>query len=300
MNKGKLIVLAGPTAIGKTDLSLYLAQKYHSAIISCDSRQFYKELDIGVAAPNKEDTKIIPHYFIKNKSIKSHYSVGQYEKDGLKLLNQLFEKHNILFLCGGSGLYIDALCEGLHKFPLVPTKIKQQLNNEYIEKGLKHIQNELKKNDLNTYNTIDIKNYRRVLRALEIYRTTNVPFSEFKTNKLTKRFFNTLYISLIQDREAIYQQINNRVDEMIKNGLISEVTRLFKYRNLKPLQTIGYKELFKYIDGDITLNKAIEEIKKNTRRYAKRQITWFKNKKYIQCNIEDRKSIITVINNYLK
>jgi len=294
----KLIIVGGATGIGKTNLVIRLAQKFKSEILSADSRQFYKELNIGVAKPNKQQLNDIKHHFIGHISIHESYSVGQYEKDGLKLLNQLFKKNDILFLCGGSGLYIDALCEGLNIFPDIKNNIKIKTAKDLKEKGINYLIKELKIVDKNTYDIIDKKNPRRIIRALEVYRSTGIPFSNYKLKKKEKRNFQTLFISLNYNRDLLYQKINRRAEKMMNNGLIDEVRSLYKFKDLKALQTIGYQEVFEYLDGEYDLKKTLEEMKKNTRRYAKRQITWFKKIKYQQYKPNDEEKIIELINNY--
>ena len=280
--KKTLIIIGGPTAVGKTKLAIKLAQKFQSEIISADSRQFYKELNIGVAKPSKLDISKIPHHFIGHKSIHHNYSVAEYEQDALLSINKLFKKKDILFVCGGSGLYIDALCEGLHQFPEVKNKVRQNLEKDLQKKGLITLITELKKNDPTTYKKIDTKNPRRVIRALEIYRSSGKPYSFYLQKKKKKRNFNSLFFALQKNREKLYTLINARVETMINDGLLTEVKSLYPYKDKKALQTIGYQEIFKYLDQKTTITEAIEEIKKNTRRYAKRQITWFKQKKYHQ------------------
>lgn len=296
----KLVILAGPTAVGKTKLAITLAKQFQSAIISSDSRQLYKELNIGVACPSIDELKQVPHYFIKNISIKEDYSIGQYEKDGLKLLSNLFKQNKILFLCGGSGLYIDALCKGVNQFPIIPKKITTKIYNDLDTKGLEFLVEDLKKNDVSTYNSIDIKNSRRIIRALEVFRTTTIPYSKYISQQIAPREFETLYIALDKPRDTLYDAINRRVNKMMENGLLDEVKSLYKYRNHKALQTIGYQELFKYLDGEILLDNAIEEIKKNSRRYAKRQITWFNKSQYHHFNIDNQQGIVDIIKNYYK
>lgn len=290
-----LIIIGGPTAIGKTALAIKLAKQFQSEIISADARQFYKELNIGVAKPSKKELHQITHHFIGHKSIKDSYSIGQYEKEGLLLLNQLFTKHNLLFVCGGSGLYIDALCEGLHDFPKIDDHIKQKLIQELQEKGLQRLIQELHDVDFKTYQKIDKKNPRRIIRALEIYRSSGKPYSFYIQKKRKQRNFNTIFINLNTSRDILYQKINNRVDNMIAKGLIQETKTLYQYRENHALNTIGYQELFEYFNQNLSLSEAIDEIKKNTRRYAKRQITWFKKEKYHQVNINEEEKIFKII-----
>ena len=295
--KKTLIIIGGPTGIGKTSLSISLAKDIGSEIISCDSRQFFKELNIGVAKPSKEELKEVPHHFIGHKSVSEKYTVGNYEKECLHLINILFKKHNILFLCGGSGLYIDAVCEGLNDFPKIDQRIRENLNNNLQEKGLDYLNTELRKCDKETYNKIDRQNPRRVIRALEVYQSSGRPYSFYIKQEKKKRDFNTVFIALETSREILYQKINNRVELMFKNGLIEEVESLKKYQKNPALNTIGYKEIFHYFDTKKSIDETIQEIKKNTRRYAKRQITWFKHKKYHQFKISEYNKIKSLIRN---
>ena len=299
MKKNKLVVLAGPTAIGKTSLSIELAEEFKTEIISADGRQFYKELNIGVAKPSQEQLKKIKHHFIGNISIKQNYSIRKYEQEGIQLLNNLFQKYNMLFLCGGSGLYIDAICEGLSHFPEVKEEIRLKLIQEYEEKGIRHLQNKLQKTDIETYKSIDKENPRRLIRALEVCEVSEKPFSYYKKLKKEKRNFQTLFISLTESRDLLYQKINTRTQKMIKNGLLKEAKSLYQYKDYQALQTIGYQEMFQHLDNRYSLDKAIDEIQKNSRRYAKRQFTWFKKAKYQQYNINQQEDIKELIKNYL-
>ena len=299
MKKKKLIVLAGPTAIGKTSLAIELAEEFKTEIISADGRQFYKELNIGVAKPSQEQLQKIKHHFIGNISIKQNYSIRRYEQDGIQLLNNLFNKYNMLFLCGGSGLYIDAICEGLSHFPEVKDEIRSKLIQEYEEKGIRYLQTKLKKIDLETYESIDMYNPRRLIRALEICEISEKPFSYYKKLKKEKRNFQTLFISLTENRDLLYHKINTRTQKMIKNGLIEEAKSLYPYKDYQALQTIGYQEIFQYLENQYSIDKAIDEIQKNSRRYAKRQFTWFKKPKYQQYNINQKEDIKELIKNYL-
>lgn len=276
MENKNLIVITGPTAIGKTSLAIFLAQQLKTEIISFDSRQFYRELSIGTAVPSSEELAMIPHHFIQNLSILDEYSVGDFERDALVKINELFQKYNDLILVGGSGLYEKAVTEGLDQFPEIDKTIRQKLIDEFNENGLEVLQNELKAVDPIYFEQVDINNPVRIIRALEIYRGTGKPFSSFRKNNFTARNFNVLKIVLELPREEIYNRINKRVDMMMENGLLDEVKSLYKFKHLNSLQTVGYKELFDYLDGKIDLSFAIEEIKKNTRRYAKRQLTWYR------------------------
>ncbi len=271
-----LITIVGPTAIGKTSLSLALAKHYNAPIISCDSRQFYKETSIGTAVPTKEEQAQAPHFFIQNRSIFDDYNVGQFEKDALNKLNELYLKHDIVIMVGGSGLYVDAVLKGLDHFPTVAPEIREQLNLELEQKGLEYLQEKLKNLDLDTYNNIAIENPHRVIRALEICIGTKQTYSSFKNKPKTPRSFTPIKIGLTANREIIYDRINRRVDIMISEGLIEEAKSVYPNKHLNALQTVGYRELFSHFDEEITLDFAIQEIKKNTRRFAKRQLTWFK------------------------
>jgi len=276
MMNNYLITVIGATAIGKTALSIHLAQHFNTEIISCDSRQFYKEMKIGTAVPSSEELAAAPHHFIQNKSIFDNYSVGQFEKDALKKLDELFLKNNIIIMVGGSGLYTNAVLEGFDDFPEVDSEIRLKLNKQ-IEKGeIKILQNQLKDLDPESYNTIEIENPHRLIRALEICIGTGNPYSSFKNKDKTKRNFIPIKIGLTADREVMYARINNRVDLMLNEGLLEESKKLYPHKQLNALQTVGYRELFDYFDGKCTLEFSIEEIKKNTRRFAKRQVTWNK------------------------
>ncbi|MCF7569163.1 tRNA (adenosine(37)-N6)-dimethylallyltransferase MiaA [Sabulilitoribacter arenilitoris] len=271
-----LISIVGPTAIGKTALSIKLAQHYNTDIISADSRQFFKEMQIGTAAPTKEELTAAKHHFIHHKSVQDHYNVGAFEKDALRFLNILFKTKNVVIMVGGSGLYVDAVTKGLDDFPEVDKTIRKSLNTDLKTKGLEHLQNQLKALDEATYNSIAIDNPHRVIRALEICLGSGKPYSSFINKEKNKRHFKTITIGLKADREIIYNRINQRVDFMVDSGLLEEVKNLLPFQELNALNTVGYKELFNYLNGEWTLDFAISEIKKNTRRFAKRQLTWFK------------------------
>ena len=275
-NKKYLISVVGPTAIGKTALSIKLANYFKTEIISADSRQFFKEMSIGTAAPTIEELAAAPHHFIHHKSITEDYNVGAFEKEALSKIEKLHKKHDIVIMVGGSGLYVDAVTKGLDYFPYVDPKIRVQLNNTLENEGLEALQLQLKNLDVVAYNTIAIDNPHRVIRALEICLGTNKPYSSFLNKEKNKRPFKTITIGLTADREIIYDRINQRVDIMIENGLIDEVKSLIEYKHLNALNTVGYKEIFNYLDEKWTLDFAISEIKKNSRRFAKRQLTWFK------------------------
>jgi tRNA dimethylallyltransferase len=276
MNTKNLITVVGPTAIGKTALSLKLAKQYNAPIISCDSRQFYKETTIGTAVPTAEEQAQAPHYFIQDRSIFDDYNVGQFERDALEKLDELFENHNVVIMVGGSGMYVDAVLKGLDYFPEINPDIRKQLNLDLEENGISTLQDRLKELDPETFESIAIDNPHRVIRALEVCLGSGATYSSFKNKPKEPRNFNSIKIGIKADREIIYNRINRRVDIMIKEGLLNEAKAVYSNKELNALQTVGYRELFSYFDDEFTLEFAISEIKKNTRRFAKRQITWFK------------------------
>ena len=276
MSAKMLISVVGQTAIGKTKLAIALAQKFKTEIISADSRQFYKEMSIGTAVPSKSELATIPHHFIQHKSIFENYSVGDFEKEALTLLDHLFQHHNTVIMVGGSGLYIDAVTKGLDDFPEVPAEIRASLNHRLEVEGIESLQKQLKSLDPLQYEKIDLSNPHRLVRALEICISTGKPYSSFLDQKKVSRPFKVATVGLKAERELVYDLINRRVDRMMKQGLLEEARSLLEYKNLNALRTVGYKEFFKYFDGEWALDFAISEIKKNTRRFAKRQMTWFK------------------------
>lgn len=277
MRKNKnLIYIAGPTGIGKTNLSIEIAKKLNTEIISCDSRQFYKELKIGTSPPSTSQLNQIRHHLIHNKSIHDIYNVGLYEKEAIELVNKLFQETDILILVGGSGLYADSIMNGIDDFPEIPSNIRKGLINEYNSSGLEVIQNKLKKLDIKYYNEVDLNNSNRIIRALEIIEFTGKPFSLFRTKKKKERIFQSQVIVMECERNKLYNRINDRVDNMIEKGLENEVLGLKDFKHLNTLNTVGYKEFFKYFDDKISYTDAIDKIKQNTRNYAKRQITWLK------------------------
>jgi len=276
ISKNILITIVGPTAIGKTALSIQLANYFKSDIISCDSRQFYKEMKIGTAVPDPEELAAAKHHFIQNRSIFDDYNVGAFERDSLAKLDLLFKENPVQIMVGGSGLYVDAVLKGLDYFPEVPLEIRNKLISELKTEGLEVLQNRLKELDPETYNVIALDNPHRVLRALEVCISSGIPFSTFKNKPKAPRNFQSIKVGLKADREIIYDRINRRVDIMLENGLLEEAKELYPNKNLNALQTVGYRELFSYFKDDFTKEFAISEIKKNTRRFAKRQLTWFK------------------------
>jgi tRNA dimethylallyltransferase len=274
--KNTLITIVGPTAIGKTALSIQLANYFKSDIISCDSRQFYKEMRIGTAVPEPEELAAAKHHFIQNRSIFDDYNVGEFERDVLSKLDELFKENPIQIMVGGSGLYVDAVLKGLDYFPNIDASIRETLTNQLEKEGITSLQNQLKELDLETYNTIALDNPHRVLRALEVCVGSGTPYSIYKNKPKAPRNFNSIKVGLNADRKLIYERINKRVESMLEKGLLEEAKKLYPNRNLNALQTVGYRELFSYFDEDFTQEFAVSEIKKNTRRFAKRQLTWFK------------------------
>lgn len=272
-----LVVIAGPTAVGKTELAIRLAEHFNSEIISADSRQFYREMNIGTAKPTPEQLNRIPHHFIDNKSVDELYGAGHFEKDVKKLLTHLFEKHQLVFLVGGSGLYINAILEGIDDFIEVPLAYRDDLNQQFREKGINWLRQELAIKDKAYYNRIDLHNPQRIIRALEVCNFTGQPYSSFLNRKREDRPFISIPILVTLERRVLYEKINNRVDDMMRSGLLDEVRSLKAHRHQNALKTVGYKELNAYLEGDVDLKTAVEKIKQHTRNYAKRQLTWFRH-----------------------
>ncbi len=288
-----LLVVAGPTAVGKTAISIQLAKYFDTVILSCDSRQFFREMNIGTAKPDVDELQVVPHYFINSHSIFDNYSVGDFEQDALKLLSQLFENQSIVIMAGGSGLYIKAVCEGLDQFPAVDKKIREQIVEKYEQEGIAYLQNTLQQLDPVYFTQVDTQNPQRMIRALEICLSTGQPFSSFRQQKKVNRPFQIVKIGLTMEREQLYERINKRVEKMMGAGLLEEVKKLYPHKKLNPLQTVGYQELFNYLDGHISLEEAVALIQRNTRRYAKRQYTWFRKDKDIHWfEVNDYNSII--------
>lgn len=279
--KNTLIVIIGPTAIGKTALSIKIAEHFNSEIISCDSRQFFKEMSIGTAVPSSEELAAVKHHFIQNKSIFHPYSVGNFENEAIKLLDELFQKNKIQVMVGGSGLYVDAIVKGLDNFPPVSEEIKQKVRENLSLLGLEYLQKSLQEYDpeyyqyLMNHNPQTLKNPQRMTRFVEVSMSAGIPYSHFLKKNKNNRNFDIVIIGLQGNRVEMYNRINQRVDLMIKNGLIEEAQKLYLYKNLNALQTVGYKEIFEYMEGKVPLIEATEQIKTNTRRFAKRQMTWF-------------------------
>ena len=276
-----LINIIGPTAIGKTALAITLAKHFKTEIISCDSRQFYKEMTIGTAVPTEEELAQVPHHFIQHLSIFEDYSVGKFEREAIDFLSSFLKNKNIIIMVGGSGLYNDAILRGLDDFPEVSPQLREVLNKLYKNEGITPLQEKLKEIDPSYYDKVDLQNPQRIIRALEVSLSTNIPYSSFLDKKSTIRDFIPISIGLNAPREIIYDRINNRLEIMLHQGLLQEIENLFPYRSMNALQTVGYREFFEFWDKKISLSEAIEKAKMNTRRFAKRQLTWFNKDKGI-------------------
>lgn len=274
--KGTLLVLVGPTGIGKTELSLSLAELLDAPIISADSRQLYRELPIGTAAPTEEEQKRVPHYMVGVASISEHYSAARYEAEVIPLIESLLEKHRYVLLVGGSMLYIDAIVKGIDNVPDVAEDVRQTLYQRWADEGLEPLLEELKVADPDYYDRVDKKNYKRVIHGLEVFYSSGQPFSSFHMHQIKERPFDIICFELTRPREELYERINRRVVQMLEAGWLAEAEALYPYRHLNALNTIGYKELFNYIGGRCSLDEAIHQIARNTRIYARKQITWFK------------------------
>ena len=281
MNKNNLISIVGPTAIGKTTLAIAIAKHYKTEIISADSRQFYKEMSIGTAVPSPEELASVPHHFIQHKSIFEEYTVGDFEREAIEKLAKLFEDNDIVVMVGGSGLYVDAIKDGLDNFPPIDPEIRETLNQTLKTEGILSLQERLKILDMDYYHQVDLNNPHRLIRALEVCIGSGLPYSSFLKQKKPKRNFSTITIAINAEREIIYDRINQRVDIMMEQGLLEEALSLKEQQSLNALQTVGYRELFNYFKGGFDLDTAIAEIKKNTRRFAKRQLTWLRKKEDI-------------------
>lgn len=281
MQKKYLIVIGGATATGKTGVAIRLAEYLNCPILSCDSRQFFKEMTIGTAKPSQEELKQATHYFINHLSIQQPYSVGDYERDALAQLDEIYQTKQVAILVGGSGLYLQAVCEGFDDFPDVPLEIRTAIEEQYEQKGIKWLQQALRSADADYYYKIDIHNPHRLIRALSVCQASGQPFSSFQQQQpKRKRSFVPIHLLLELERAALYERINQRVDAMLQQGLMQEAQSLLPYRQHTSLQTVGYQEFFDYFDGNIDLEEAIRLIKRNSRRYAKRQMTWFRRQPY--------------------
>ncbi|MCD4833476.1 MAG: tRNA (adenosine(37)-N6)-dimethylallyltransferase MiaA [Bacteroidales bacterium] len=291
-----LIVILGPTGIGKTDLSIDIAKEFETEIISSDSRQIYKELKIGTAVPTDEQLKKVKHHFIGNKSIYDYYNASMFEQEVLEVLNELFSNLDYVVMTGGSGMYINAVCDGIDDLPTIDQELRKNLINQHKEEGIESLRLQLKMLDPESYSKVDLKNPKRILKALEVSIQTGKPYSSFLSESKKKRNFNIIKIGLQRDRNELYERINLRVDQMIEDGLMDEAKRYYKDRHLNSLNTVGYKELFEFFDKKITQEKAIELIKRNSRHYAKRQISWFsRDKEIVWFNPDKKERIIEFI-----
>lgn len=271
-----LIAIVGPTAVGKTDLAIEVAKELNTVILSADSRQFYKEMTIGTAKPTNTELSKVPHYFINSHGVEDNLSAGDYEREALQLLNDLYKTHSCIVLVGGSGLFVDALTKGLDELPKALPGIREELNARFESEGIAPLQALLKQVDPEYFEQVDIHNPQRIIRALEVWKSTNQPFSHYRKSQYVKRPFKTIRIGLHMDRAVLYDRINSRVDRMMEMRLLEEVRGLAGFRDLPALKTVGYAEIFDYLDGRIDLPTAVDKIKQNSRRYAKRQLTWFK------------------------
>ena len=296
-NMKYLITIMGPTAIGKTSLSIALAQHLNCEIVSCDSRQFFKEMRIGTAVPTTEELAGAQHHFIQNKSIFENYTVGDFEKEAISKLDELFLTNDYVVLVGGSGLYVDAVLKGFDDFPEIEASVREEVTSNYEKSGIEYLQTELKKRDPKYFEVVAKENPQRMMRAVEVCIGSGKPYSSFLNQKKNTRNFTPILIGLEAERSVIYDRINQRVDIMMNDGLLAEAENLFPQKDLNALQTVGYRELFSYFEGEISLQFAIEEIKKNTRRFAKRQLTWFKRNEETRWfdYLTDRKKIIEYI-----
>ncbi|TXD79491.1 tRNA (adenosine(37)-N6)-dimethylallyltransferase MiaA [Algoriphagus ratkowskyi] len=289
-------MVVGPTAVGKTDLCLKLAKNFKTEIVSCDSRQFYREMNLGTAKPSLEEMSQIPHHFVNSLSIDEEYDVRKFERDSLLLLEKLFAKHQMVIMTGGSGLFADAVVNGLDEMPEVAAEVRQQIIEEYGRKGLEFLQAEVAANDPEYYEKVDQKNPQRLMRALEIWRGTGKKFSSFRVKSKKERPFKVIKIGLERVREELYSRIDLRMDQMIKNGLFDEADALFDKRHLNALQTVGYSEIFGFMEGKYDVEEAIRLLKRNSRRYAKRQMTWFKKDESVNWfSPEDQEGILAFL-----
>ena len=297
-----LITIIGPTAIGKTNLAIRIANYFKTEIVSADSRQFYKEMNIGTAKPSNSELNSIKHHLINNKSVNDNYNISDYEKDALKSIKSIFNKNDVAILVGGSGLYINTVLYGLDEMPGISNETRNSLYLDLELKGIKKLQEELKLLDPASYSDIDINNPRRLIRALEVSISTGKSYSSFLKKKKKKRDFNIIVLGINQDRLELYDKINTRVDNMVESGLINEAKELYNLKSLNALNTIGYREVFNYIEDKYSLDKCINEIKKNTRRYAKRQLTWFKSIDRVEWITPEYnfEKIIAYINNLIR
>ena len=302
LNKDKtLIVLLGPTGVGKTELSLRLAEKFQTQIISSDSRQLFKSMTIGTAAPTPEQLKRVKHHFVGTLDLTDYYSAAQFEAEVLDFLNDFYQQHDIALMTGGSMMYIDAICKGIDDLPTIDTTLRNEIMELFETEGLDPIRRQLKALDPIYYDEVDLRNHKRVIHALEVCLMTGNPYSSLRTKQTKERPFNILKIGLTRDREELYNRINRRVDEMMAQGLLEEAKALYPHKQLNALNTVGYKELFNYFEGNFTLDEAVDKIKQNSRIYSKKQMTWFKRDADIHWFHPDQKEDIShFIEDYLR
>ena len=292
-----LLLIVGPTGVGKTELSLRVAEHYACPILNCDSRQIYRGIPIGTAAPTAEEQARVKHYFVATRDLEEDYNAGQYERDALTLLEELFKTHEVVVMTGGSMLYADAVCKGLDDLPQVPFSIRASVQSAYEQKGLEWLQQEVQRLDPDYWNEVDQQNPARLAHCIELCLTTGKPYSSLRTNTTKQRPFRIVKIGLDRPREELYERINSRVLQMIQDGLVDEAKAVYDKRQLNSLQTVGYRELFGYIVGEYELERAIELIQQNTRHYAKRQLTWFRRDKeihWLNANDEYEKNILSI------
>lgn len=271
-----LIVVVGPTGVGKSEISLQLARYYHSEIISADSRQIFRELNIGTAVPSKLSLAEIPHHFIQTKSVVEYYNVSEYETEALKLIDKLFKKKNPLILTGGSMMYVDTICKGIDDIPTVDAEIRKEVIEWFNQNGIEALRQRLLEVDPEYYAIADLNNAKRLIHAVEVHQMTGLPISNFRKKTVKERPFQILKVGINQDRNTLYDRINKRVDQMMESGLLEEAKSVYEHRKLNSLNTVGYKEMFMYLDGNCSLEEAIDLIKRNTRKYARKQLTWFR------------------------
>lgn len=295
-----LIVILGPTGVGKTDLSLYLAKTYKTVILSADSRQIYKNIPIGTAVPSVKERKMIPHYFVEKLDLEEYYSASQFEQDVLKSLDTVFQEQDIAVLAGGSMMYIDAVCQGIDDIPTVDEELRKELKDRYDAEGIEPIKEQLRLLDPVFYRQVDLDNHKRVIHAVEICLMAGKPYSSLRTNTKKERPFRIIKIGLTRDRDELYGRINARVDQMIEQGLLEEARKVYPLRHLNSLNTVGYKELFQHFDGETDLEFAVDKIKQNTRIYSRKQMTWFKRDKEIKWfQPEEKNKIVSYIRRQL-
>ncbi len=299
--KNFLIVILGPTGVGKSDFSIDIASHFKTEIISADSRQFYREMKIGTAVPSENQLNKVRHHFIRFLSVKDYFSASLFERAVLELLPSLFRKNKLVIMTGGSGMYIDAVCSGIDDIPDIGPSAREKYNAKFIAEGIESLRAELKLVDPDYYARVDLRNHKRIIRALEIYETTGHRYTEFLTDRNVERDFNIIKIGLRRDREDLYRRINSRVDEIINSGLEDEARALFDLRHLSPLKSVGYSEFFDFFEGKISRDKAIELIKRNSRRYAKRQMTWWsRDKEIVWFSPDNKEEIIKYISDCIK